>query len=93
MASRSGPQSAREAAICPLDRVNRENRVSRAPRSDALWVSDFTYVATWTGIIDVAFVIDAYAWHIAADARPWVAKNGPESHEVANSVGPSIWSI
>ncbi len=44
------------------------NRVFRAPRSDALWVSDFTYVATWTGTIDVVFVIDADAWHIVADA-------------------------
>jgi putative transposase len=29
-----------------------------------LWVSDFTYVATWTGFVYVAFVIDAYARHI-----------------------------
>ena len=26
-----------------------------------LWVSDFTYVATWKGFVYVAFVIDAYA--------------------------------
>ena len=26
-----------------------------------LWVSDFTYVATWSGFVYVAFVIDAYA--------------------------------
>ena len=29
-----------------------------------LWVSDFTYVATWTGFVYVAFVIDAYARRI-----------------------------
>jgi transposase InsO family protein len=34
------------AALCPLDRVNRQ---FKAPRPDALWVSDFTYVATWSG--------------------------------------------
>jgi transposase InsO family protein len=26
-----------------------------------LWVSDFTYVSTWTGFVYVAFVIDVYA--------------------------------
>ncbi len=29
---------------------------SRAPRPNALWVSDFTYVATWSGFVYVAFV-------------------------------------
>ena len=46
---------------CPLDRVNRQFRV---PAPNMLWVSDFTYVATWKGFVHVAFVIDAYARHI-----------------------------
>ena len=29
-----------------------------------LWVSDFTYVSTWTGFVYVAFVIDAFARNI-----------------------------
>ena len=33
---------------CPLDHVNRQ---FHAPRPNALWVSDFTYVATWTGFV------------------------------------------
>jgi transposase InsO family protein len=33
-------------APCPLDKVNREFRVSRP---NALWVVDFTYVHTWAG--------------------------------------------
>lgn len=49
------------AAPCPLDKVNRN---FRAPRPNALWVSDFTYVATWAGVVYVAFVIDAYARRI-----------------------------
>jgi putative transposase len=49
------------AAPCPLDRVNRQ---FRAPRPNALWLSDFTYVATWQGFVYVAFVIDAYARRI-----------------------------
>ena len=31
------------------------------PRPNALWVSDFTYVATWRGFVYVAFVIDTFA--------------------------------
>ena len=29
-----------------------------------LWLSDFTYVSTWSGFVYVAFVIDAYARRI-----------------------------
>ena len=35
-----------KAAPCPLDHVNRQ---FKAPRPNTLWVSDFTYVATWAG--------------------------------------------
>ena len=50
-----------KAAPCPLDHVNRQFEV---PRPNMLWVSDFTYVSTWTGFVYVAFVIDAYARRI-----------------------------
>ncbi len=50
-----------KTAPCPLDHVNRQ---FRAPRPNVLWVSDFTYVATWAGFVYVAFVIDAYARRI-----------------------------
>jgi transposase InsO family protein len=35
-----------------------------ATRPNQLWVSDFTYVATWRGFVYVAFVIDVFARHI-----------------------------
>ena len=50
-----------KAAPCPLDRVNRD---FKAPRPNVLWVADFTYVATWTGFVHVAFVVDAFARRI-----------------------------
>jgi transposase InsO family protein len=50
-----------KAVPCPLDHVNRQ---FQAPRPNALWVSDFTYVSTWAGFVYVAFVIDAYARYI-----------------------------
>jgi len=60
-----------KATPCPLDHVNRRFRV---PRPNALWVADFTYVATWTGFVYVAFVIDAYArrivgWRVSRSAH------------------------
>ena len=50
-----------KAAPCPLDHVNRQ---FHAPAPNRLWVSDFTYVATWKGFVYVAFVIDVYARYI-----------------------------
>jgi putative transposase len=50
-----------KAAPCPQDKVNRQ---FQAPRPNALWVSDFTYVTTWAGFVYVAFVIDAFARRI-----------------------------
>jgi len=50
-----------KAAPCPLDHVNRQ---FQANRPNALWVSDFTYVATWSGFVYVAFVIDVFARRI-----------------------------
>ncbi|WP_425426075.1 IS3 family transposase [Albimonas donghaensis] len=58
-------------APSPLDKVNRQ---FRAPAPNRLWVSDFTYVATWKGCVYVAFVIDAYArkivgWRVSPSAH------------------------
>ena len=60
------------AALCPLDRVNRQ---FKAPRPNALWVSEFTYVATWFGFVYVAFVVDVFArrivgWRVSRTAHP-----------------------
>ena len=50
-----------KGAPCPQDKVNRQ---FAADRPNRLWVSDFSYVATWRGFIYVAFVIDVYARRI-----------------------------
>jgi putative transposase len=59
------------AMPCPADRVNRQ---FRAPRPNALWVSDFTYVSTQQGFAYVAFVIDVFArrivgWSVSRSLR------------------------
>ena len=45
-----------------------------ATRPNQLWVSDFTYVATWRGFVYVAFVIDIFArrivgWRVSASLQ------------------------
>jgi putative transposase len=60
-----------KATPCPLDHVNRQ---FHAPAPNQLWLSDFTYVATWSGFVYVAFVIDAYArrivgWRVSRTAH------------------------
>jgi putative transposase len=61
----------RPADVYPLDRVQRQ---FTAPRPNALWVADFTYVSTWQGFVYVAFVVDVFSrfivgWKVSASAR------------------------
>ncbi len=58
-------------AALPPDLVDRRFLASRP---DELWVADFTYVATWSGFVYVAFVIDVFArvivgWRVATTMR------------------------
>ncbi len=60
-----------DAADRPADLVNRQ---FTATRPNQLWVADITFVATWTGFVYVAFVIDVYArrivgWRVASRLR------------------------
>jgi transposase InsO family protein len=59
------------ATPCPADKVNRQ---FQAPRPNQLWVSDFTCVATWQGLVYVAFVIGVFArclvgWRVSRSAQ------------------------
>jgi transposase InsO family protein len=60
-----------KATPCPTDKVNRQ---FRAPQPNVLWVSDFTYVATWRGFVYAAFIIDVFArrivgWRVSRTAH------------------------
>ncbi len=55
------------AAVRPPDLVDRDFSASRP---NQLWVTDFTYVATWSGFAFTAFVIDVFSrmivgWRVA----------------------------
>jgi len=68
---------------CPLDKVNRQFRV---PAPNMLWVSDFTYVATWKGFVYVAFVIDAYARRIVG----WCVSTSPHAGFVLDALEQAV---
>ena len=55
----------------PPDLVNRE---FRAVEPNRLWVADLTYVATWSGFVYVAFIIDVFSrwivgWRVSRSLR------------------------
>ena len=50
----------------PADLVARD---FSATRPNQLWVADLTYVATWSGLVYVAFVIDAFS-RLSSAGRP-----------------------
>ena len=68
------------AAPRPADLVRRQ---FAATRPDELWVADFTYVATWAGMVYVAFVIDVFSrrivgWRASATMRTDLALDALE---------------
>lgn len=64
-----------ESAARPLDLVKRE---FKAKRPNQLWVADLTYVATWAGMVYVAFVVDVFSrsivgWRVSSSLRTDIA--------------------
>jgi len=75
-----------EAATArPADLVNRQ---FTATRPDQLWVADFTYVATWSGFVYVAFVIDVFARRIVG----WRAARSMHTDLVLDALEQALWS-
>jgi putative transposase len=74
-----------ERAERPLDRVNRQFHASRP---NELWVADFTYVATWAGLVYVAFVIDVYARRIIG----WRVARSMRAELVLDALEQALWS-
>ena len=73
------------AAARPADLVRRQFSPA-AP--DRLWVADFTYVPTWTGMVYVAFVIDAYSRRILG----WRAATSMRTALVLDALEQALWA-
>lgn len=77
----TNPDAARP---CPEDKVNRQ---FSAQRPNQLWVSDFTYVPTWSGTVYVAFVIDVFARRIVG----WRVSTSMSTQFVLDALDQAIW--
>ena len=73
------------AAARPADLVQRQFSPA-AP--DRLWVADFTYVPAWTGMVYVAFVIDAYSRRILG----WRAARSMTTPLVLDALEQALWT-
>ncbi len=74
-----------DAADRPADLVNRQ---FTATRPNQLWVADITFVATWTGFVYVAFVIDVYARRIVG----WRVANSLRTDLVLDALEQALYS-
>ena len=74
-----------EHADRPTDLVERDF-TARAP--NRLWVADFTYVATWSGVVYVAFVIDAFSRRIVG----WKADTTMRTSLVLDTLEMALWT-
>jgi len=67
------------------DLVDRDFSASAPNR---LWVSDFTYVATWSGTVYVAFAIDVFSRRIVG----WKADTSMKTDLVLDTLEMAIWA-
>ena len=68
----------------PADLVNRD---FSAQRPNQLWVADLTYVATWSGFVYVALVIDAFSRFIVG----WQASRSLRTDLALAALEMAIW--
>jgi putative transposase len=73
-----------EVSARPADLVER-NFAASAP--NALWVSDLTYVSTWSGFVYVAFVIDVFSRFIVG----WRVSNSLHAELALDALEMAIW--
>ena len=72
------------AAARPADLVERN---FSATRPNQLWVADLTYVATWSGFVYVAFVVDAFSRFLVG----WQAARSLRTDLALDALEMAIW--
>jgi putative transposase len=73
-----------QGATGPADLVERD---FSAARPNQLWVADLTYVATWSGFVYVAFVIDAFSRFLVG----WQASGSLRTDLALDALEMAIW--
>ena len=74
-----------EQADRPLDLVKRQ---FIADRPNQLWVADITYVATWSGFVYVAFVVDVFSRWIVG----WRVLKSMKTDLVLDALEQALWA-
>ena len=74
-----------EAALRPPDRVGRD---FTATRRNQLWVADLSDVATWSGFVYVAFVIDVFSRKIVG----WRVMNSLKTDIALDALEQALWA-
>jgi putative transposase len=59
-----------------------------AVRPDALWVCDFTYCSTWSGIVYIAFILDVFSRRIVG----WKAARSMTAALVIDALNMAAWT-
>jgi putative transposase len=59
-----------------------------ATRPDALWVADFTYCSTWSGVVYVAFIIDVFSRRLVG----WKASRSMTASLVVDALNMAAWT-
>jgi putative transposase len=72
------------SAARPTDLVERD---FSATRPNQLWVADLTYVATWSGFVYVAFIIDAFSRFLVG----WQAARSLRTDLALDALEMAIW--
>jgi transposase InsO family protein len=73
-----------EALARPADLVDRDFTAAAPNR---LWVADLTYVATWSGFVYVAFVVDVFSRRIVG----WRASTSLRTDLALDALEQAIW--
>jgi putative transposase len=74
-----------DAAARPADLVQRKF-IATCPNQ--LWIADITYVATWRGVVYVAFVIDVFARYIVG----WRVWNSLKTELVLDALEQALYA-
>lgn len=64
------------------------NRAFVATRPDQLWVADFTYCSTWSGVVYVAFIIDVFSRRLVG----WKASRTMTASLVVDALNMAAWT-
>ena len=86
------------AQPCPDDKVN---RAFVADMPNQLWVSDFTYVSSWQGMVYVAFIIDVFArkivgWRVSTSMTTGFVLDCQSRNKIGQLTGgivPNRWGL